>query len=114
MMAISVLGLIASFLTIIASIFILWLYRRAVARFMLTQAGEVKLQGANEAQSEAVSALGQEDSVSDQSISVSLPPENRLADRLYRLTISESRWRACKYALAGVLFALLTLKILET
>jgi hypothetical protein len=107
MMAISVLGLITSFLTIIASIFILWRYRRAVARFMLTQAGEVEHQSVSEAQSEAVSALGQEDSVPNQAISVSWPPENRLADHLYRLTISEPSWRACKYAVAGVLFALL-------
>ena len=105
--AISVLTLAASLLTLIASTFLLWRYRRAVARLMSAQAGEAEQRIASDAQSEAASALAPEESDSVKPNPISFPRENHFADRLYRLTISEPRRHACKYAVAGVLFALL-------
>ena len=100
--AISVLTLAASLLTLIASTFLLWCYRRTVARLMLAQAGEAEHRIASGTQSTPASALVLEDSDS-----VKATAAHHLADRLYRLTLSEPRRHACKYALAGVLFALL-------
>lgn len=91
--AITVLGLIASLLTLIASIFILWRYRRAVARFMLAQSGE--------------SALAPEHARAVQSWRSSSSIENCAPDCLLHLMIFEPRRRACRYALAGLLFAML-------
>ncbi len=105
--AISVLTLAASVLTLIASTFLLWRYRRTVARLMSAQAGEAEHRITRGAQSETPSALALEESDSVKPKPISFSPENHLADRLYRLTISEPRRHACKYAVAGVLFALL-------
>ncbi len=96
---ITFLGLIASLLTLIASIFILWRYRRAVARFMLTQSGEPQFV--------ALSAPALERAGAVQANPASSAPENRATDRLLRLMIYEPRRRACRYALAGLLFAML-------
>jgi len=105
--AISVLTLAASVLTLIASTFLLWRYRRTVARLMSAQAGEAEHRITRGAQSETPSALALEESDSVKPKLISFSPENHLADHLYRLTISEPRRHACKYAVAGVLFALL-------
>ena len=74
---------------------------------MSAQAGEAEQRIASDAQSEAASALAPEESDSVKPNPISFARENHFADRLYRLTISEPRRHACKYAIAGVLFALL-------
>ena len=105
--SISVLTLLASLLTLIASTFLLWRYRRTVARLMSAQATGAERGVTTGLQSAPASKLASGESVPAKARPVSFSPENRLADRLYRLTISEPRRHACKYALAGVLFALL-------
>jgi hypothetical protein len=95
MAAIFLLGLMASPLTLIASSWILWRYRRAVARFMAAAAGEAR------------SVPAAEPAGAIQSHAVAAPPQTRTADHLYRSMIAGLRRRTACYALAGLLFALL-------
>lgn len=105
--AISLLTLAASFFTLIVSPFLLWRYRKAVARLMSAQSGEAEHRIASGAHSERDSSLSLQDSDVVEADPISSSRENHLADRLYRQTISEPRRHARKHALAGVLFALL-------
>jgi len=105
--AISLVAFVASFLTLMASTFLLWRYRRAVARLMSAQAREAEHRLASGAQSEPASSPSPEDSDAIEADAISFSGENHLPDRLYRQMTSEPRRHACEHALAGVLFALL-------
>jgi hypothetical protein len=106
MASISLLTLAASFLTLIASPWLLWRYRRTVARLMSAQAGGPGHRVAGDAQSGRDSSLSPPDADAIQADPLSFSPESDLADRLYRQTISEPRRHARTHALAGALFAL--------
>ena len=93
--AIFPLALVASFLTILTSPFLLWLYRRAVARLMATQAGTLCCPVVTDEQPEHAYSRTHVDRGN-------YSPKN-----LYHLTISESWIHAYKYGVAGILFALL-------
>jgi hypothetical protein len=103
--AISLLTLAASSLTLVASAFLLWRYRRTVSRLMSAQAGEAEHRIASGAQSEGYPWLS-DDSNPIEHDPIFFSRENYLADRLYRHAISEPRRHACKHAVAGFLFAL--------
>ena len=98
---ISILALAASFLTVLASAFLVWRYRRTVAKLMEAQSGEAEHRMAGGTHAEPASSPARQDSEPHYSIG-----ERHVGDRLYRLTIVEPRRHACKYALGGVLFAL--------
>lgn len=104
--AVAVLTLVASFLTLAASTLLLWLYRRTIAKLMSAQVGEeeprivsgTRFEGSLRAAQDANSAQADSRSLSGESDS----------DRLYRLAMVVPKRHACKYAIAGILFALAT------
>lgn len=107
MAAISLIALAASFLTLIASAWLLWRYRHAVARLMSAQAGDTGHRPVGSAQIERESALPLAGSAAIAADPVSGSREHPAADRLYRQAVSEPRRHACIHAVAGALFALL-------
>lgn len=103
--AIALIAIAASFLTLIASTFLLWRYRTTVARLMSAHAGGGYQRIANGAQSNRdVSLLRDSETVESGPVA---HPRSDWAECLYRETKSGPRRHACKYAIAGGLFALL-------
>ena len=103
---IAVVALGASLLTAITSTFLLWFYRRTVARLMLAQAGEEGRRIVSGTRSEDVPLYPLRGSDAPKGTSIS--NEKNFPNRLFRLTNSEPRGHVCKYAGAGALFALVT------
>ncbi len=106
MATIAVVSLAASLLTASTSIFLLWFYRRTVARLMSAQAGEEGRRIVSEARSEDVYLYPLQGTDAPKGNSIS--NEKDLPDHLFRLANIEPRRHAYKYAIAGALFALVT------
>lgn len=105
--AIALVAITASFLTLIASTFLLWRYRRTIARLMSAHARGRDHPVVNGAHFKRDTSLLLQDSDTVESDPISDSCRNRLAESLYHETKSGPRRHAFKYAIAGVLFALL-------
>ena len=103
MAAILLLALLASGATLIASLLLVWRYRRKVGRLMSTRADVLAKKVADvRSMGDPSDDAGKD--TSDSSLSVNIRGDR--ADRLFRRMLADSRRHACKYALAGSLFAL--------
>ena len=102
--AVAILAIVASFLTLVASVLLLGLYRRRVAQLMLESAGDgedrtVEAQRSDDLRNSAWRCDAPGPS------RVSLAAKGESSDCLYRRTNEEPRRHALKYAIAGFLFA---------
>lgn len=105
--AVAVLAFTASLLALTASVLLLWLYRRRVARLMSAQSGGMEPQTAREPKYESSALRPIQDTDSTRFYSVGLESGNRTSADLYHSALFEPRRHAYRYGFAGILFALI-------
>lgn len=105
--AIPLLALMASSLTLLVSTFLMWLYRRAVAKLMSAQGGIPDPRIDNDTHPDRMTSLSADKYDSFKSVSNPLTSDNPFDNQLYRWVNSGPYFHACKYAIAGLLFALI-------